>query len=450
MIRLLIYFGFFYSVSTAAYSQIPAFPGADGFGKFASGGRGGRVIEVTNLNDDGPGSLREALYQTGSRTIVFRISGSISLKSVLKVTNGDLTIAGQTAPGEGICIKDNTFELAADNVIIRFIRFRLGDESRVENDAFTVMRSKNVIVDHCSMSWGIDEVASMYDNENTTMQWCIISESLNHSLHHKGEHGFGGIWGGKKATFHHNLLAHNSSRNPRFQGARKTGNPDDEHVDFRNNVIFNWGYNSAYAGEKGRYNMVGNYYKPGPASIHRNRIVEPWDDESRWYIDDNLVEGDSIVSKYNWKGGVQGDFGSEKIKVDKPFEFIMESTDEAQEAFLKVLASAGASYPHRDAIDRRLVKETKYGKPLYEGKYYRLKYPNLNKNSKCGIIDSQKEVGGWPKLKSSAAPKDSDRDCLPDYWELNNALDPKNPNDAAAFSANGYTYLENYLNSLCK
>ena len=450
LIRVIFYFFLMYTISPKLYSQIAAFPGADGFGKYTSGGRGGRVIEVTNLDDKGAGSLREALLVKGARTVVFRVSGNISLKSEIKITNGDLTIAGQTAPGDGICIKDSKIEISASNVIIRYLRFRLGDLSRQETDTFGANDSKNIIIDHCSMSWGIDEVGSFYNNQDFTLQWCILSESLNFSYHHKGEHGYGGIWGGKKATFHHNLFAHNSSRNPRFQGARKTGNPDDEQVDFRNNVIFNWGFNSAYAGEKGRYNMIANYYKSGPASINKDRIVDPWDHDSRWFLKDNYVFGYPDISADNWKGGVQGDWWRFESRVDTPFVFLIEKTDSPQEAFDNITKSCGAILPVRDAVDVRIINELKTGKPAYEGKYYRLKYPKIDNNLKCGIIDSQSEVGGWPELKSKPAPIDTDHDGIPDEWEKAHSLNPNDPKDGSLITPSGYSNLENYLNELVK
>lgn len=417
-----------------SFAQQLAFPEAEGFGRFTSGGRGGSVIEVTNLNDQGAGSLRAALEASGARTIVFRVSGTIGLKSVLIIKNGNLTIAGQTAPGDGICLRDYPLIIEADNVIIRYLRARLGDMHKLAEDALSAFFHKNIIIDHCSFSWGTDEVLTVRDNENSTVQWCIISESLNDSYHPKGTHGYGGIWGGRGASFHHNLIAHHTSRTPRMNGSRYNHEPEKELVDFRNNVIYNWGFNSIYGGEGGRFNLVANYFKSGPASKHKSRIAEPWNEMGRWYVADNIVVGFPEITKDNWAGGVQGDFW-QRVRVDTLHPFAPVVTQTAERAFELVLAKAGATLPKRDSVDTRIVREVRNGTATYGGG--------------TGIIDSQSQVGGWPLLHSVVAPKDSDHDGMPDEWELKNRLDPNNPDDRNGdFNEDGYTNLEKYLNSL--
>lgn len=436
---------------TNLYSQIPAFPGAEGFGKYTTGGRGGRVIEVTNLNDSGAGSLRNAIKQDGARTIVFRVSGTIELESELRIDNGNLTIAGQTAPGDGISIRNYSTILNADNIIIRFLRFRLGDEKKEQADALTIMNCKNIIIDHCSCSWGIDEVLSCYDNENTTVQWCIISEALNSSVHEKGAHGYGGIWGGKNASFIFNLLSHNTSRNPRFNGSRTKYSPDEELVDYRNNVIYNWGFNSVYGGENASYNIVDNYYKPGPATLKdvKSRIVEPWDNKSRWYISGNFVEGYPEVTSDNTKG-IHGEYAKDKrIFAEKPFVVDAPPYESAQKAYNKILKYAGAVLPSRDRIDERITEDVRSGSAQYEWKKYKEEY-KINDSIITGIIDSQSEAGGWPELKSKEAPADSDNDGMPDQWEKKMNLNPTDPSDGNKTAETGYTYLEEYLNELAK
>src|SRR5690606_1901693 len=259
------------SSNSFAQNQQLAFPGAEGFGRFATGGRGGEVYNVTTLDDDGEGSLRKGIVKRGPRIIVFAVSGTINLKSPLDINRGDLTIAGQTAPGDGITIAGYPVAVKADNVIIRYLRFRLGDVNAVVDDALKGRGIENVIIDHCSISWATDENTSFYDTRNFTFQWNILAEALNSSVHNKGDHGYGGIWGGVNASFHHNLLASNNSRNPRFSGSKTTANSADEFVDFRNNVIFNWGENSTYGGESGTYNVINNYYKPGPATSNSKK-----------------------------------------------------------------------------------------------------------------------------------------------------------------------------------
>ncbi|GAB3821922.1 hypothetical protein GCM10028895_25060 [Pontibacter rugosus] len=296
------------SPDTKPEGEAIAFPGAEGFGKITTGGRGGKVYIVTNLNDSGAGSLRDAINAFGARTVVFAVSGTIQLQSPLTIRNNDITIAGQSAPRDGICLRNYPVTVSADNVIVRYMRFRMGDAKAVEGDAFGGRNRKNIIIDHCSVSWATDEVASFYDNENFTMQWSLVSESLNESVHVKGAHGYGGMWGGMGASFHHNLLAHHNSRNPRFNGARYHKQPGKEIVDYRNNVVYNWGSNSTYGGEEGNHNMVNNYYKAGPAtpSSKTSRIVNPSISEGngygKFYVTGNYVAGNSAVTTDNWNG----------------------------------------------------------------------------------------------------------------------------------------------------
>ncbi|MBO8131041.1 MAG: T9SS type A sorting domain-containing protein [Candidatus Marinimicrobia bacterium] len=425
--------------------QVPAFPGAQGWGMYTTGGRGGRVIEVTNLNDYGSGSLRYAVENcTGPRIVVFRVSGNIDLKSPLDIKNDNVTIAGQTAPGDGICIRYYPAHIEANNVIIRYLRFRLGDKKGIVDDALNARGQRNIIIDHCSLSWSVDEVGSFYDNKNFTLQWCIISESLYHSIHHKGNHGYGGIWGGMGASFHHNLIAHNSSRNPRFCGSRYHNHPELEKVDFRNNVIYNWGFNSAYGGEKGNHNIVANYYKHGPATNGGEvlyRIVNP-SDISWWYVEDNYVYGFPDVTADNWSGGVQpdGSLELEDLRLDEPVEYMPVLTHTPEVAFELVLADAGAVLPRRDSVDMRIVDEVRNGTATYGGVYGEGK----------GIIDSQDDVGGWPELRSEEPPIDSDHDGMPDDWEIEMDLDPNDPSDGPEdMDGDGYTNVEEYLNELC-
>lgn len=450
-----------------------AFPGAEGFGRNATGGRGGGVIEVTNLNDYGPGSLRAAAEAKGARTIVFRVSGRIILKTPIIIKYGDITIAGQTAPGDGICVSENTFTIDADNVIIRYMRFRLGDEAQVVNDAMNGRNRQNIIIDHCSMSWSVDETASFYDNKNFTMQYCIISESLYHSIHGKGDHGYGGIWGGKNASFHHNLICDHSSRNPRFNGSRYSGLPNLEIVDFRNNVIYNWGnINSAYGNEGGNVNMVNNYYKPGPAtpgslttssaSNKRNRILNytsyyyandaaVYPDTlfgGKFYIDGNYVDGYPDVTADNWTKGVQSDgYGGSAALIAasrqaNPFPFGVITTQSATDAYTSVLKGAGAILPKRDTLDARVVNETRTGTATFGGTY------NGGPGGLVsGIIDTQSVIG-WPDYNSTTAPVDTDHDGMPDSWETANGLNPNSADNNKHYLSTGYDNLEVYLNSI--
>lgn len=412
-----------------------AFPGAEGFGKYTTGGRGGKVWIVTTLNDAGPGSLREAISKKETRVIVFALSGTIALESPLKINAGNITIAGQSAPGDGICLKNFPLQVSADNVIIRYLRFRLGDERKQQDDAITGVGRKNIIIDHCSMSWATDECASFYRNKNFTLQWCIISESLNHSVHEKGDHGYGGIWGGEGASFHHNLLANHTSRMPRFSGSSTTPNPPGELVDFTNNVIYNWAANNTYGGEKGRYNVVNNYYKPGPSTKSKKPwMVNPSSPVGKFFIAGNCLYGNELITKDNWKGVKMDHPDSAYAKI--PFEVKFIPQQKAENAFDEIVKYAGASFK-RDAVDSRIADEVRKGEAK-SGK------------SGNGIIDSQSEVGGWPELKSLTPPVDTDKDGMPDEWETRHKLN-SHVADSEGYDLNkSYTNIEVYLNELVK
>jgi len=451
-------------------SKVPAFPGAEGGGKYVTGGRGGMVIHVTTLEDErdkttgkpAAGTLRKALQMDGTRTVVFDVAGTINLKSQLEITGGNLTIAGQSAPGDGICIAGYPVVVKASNVIIRFLRFRMGDQNKVEGDALTITEHKNIIVDHCSFSWSTDECVSVYGNTDFTLQYCFITESLRRSVHVKGNHGYGGIWGGTNVTFHHNLLAHHDSRNPRFDHDfvnTKCAGP----IDYVNNVIFNWGGNSAYGGEGtnkgagGRHiNMVNNYYKYGPATSKKSRIVNPTTRDAdncgkspggtvepgKFYIIGNYVYGSSTVTNDNWQG-VDPDESSKKEQCRATSRWTegltaLQNEQSAEAAYETVLTKAGCSL-HRDAVDIRIAEEVREGKFTYKG----------SNGSDKGLIDSPEDVGGYPVLDPGEALKDSDMDGMPDEWEDANGLDKKASSDAKLFSLDkNYTNLEVYLNGL--
>lgn len=435
-------------------AQPPAFPGAEGAGMYTTGGRGGKVLYVTSLEDTGEeGTLRWAINQEGARTILFNVSGLIRLEKPLQINHGNVTIAGQSAPGDGICISDYETTVNADNVIIRFLRFRLGDKKRRGVDALSGYRNKNVIIDHCSMSWSIDEISSFYDNVNFTMQWCFVAESLRNSFHNKGKHGYGGIWGGHNASFHHNLIAHNDSRNPRFCGSRYSNRPDLERVDFRNNVIYNWGANNIYAAEGGSYNIVNNYFKPGPAS-HPNtteQLINPDADNGQnkqpegvygsFFIQGNYLEGSEEVTRNNALGVRRGHSFSryapkanlEDILAASPFPVHPVTTHSPREALTNVLNYGGASLA-RDIHDKRYVDNVIKGNYSHEG----------SAGSSHGLIDSQNDVGGWPEYRMYNEYTDSDGDGIPDGW-----LEENHPGKKAGdLNEEGYTYLEVYLNSL--
>ncbi|TZF82065.1 T9SS type A sorting domain-containing protein [Pedobacter sp. BS3] len=433
-------------------AQQLAFPGAEGFGKNTTGGRGGTVIKVTNLNDSGDGSLRKAIEATGTRTIVFEVSGNIKLTKKLQIKNGNVTIAGQTAPGDGICIQDYEMNIAADNVIIRYMRFRLGDKYDDQSDALWGRDHQNIIIDHCSMSWSIDETSSFYNNKNFTMQWCILAESLNDSGHDKGIHGYGAIWGGTNATFHHNLLACHLSRSPRFNGGPRAGIEASgfgaDLLNYSNNVVYNWGDNSSYGGENGHYDMVNNYYKAGPgtASSKRSRLLEVYFDNSlaapgygQFYIAGNYIDGSTTVTANNWAGVSYKTGATEaQVKVNTAFTNDGITLQTAQDAYASVLANAGAIYPKRDAVDTRIMNEVETGTVTVNGSL----------TGRPGLIDSQTDVGGWPVLNSTAAPADTDNDGMPDDWEISHGLNPNDAADRNTINVDGYTMLEVYLNAI--
>ena len=495
----------------AQFASAPAFPGAEGYGRYVTGGRGGKVYHVTRLDDyidntdysedrkkDDPtqyvGTLRYALAQKEPRIVVFDVAGNIELKCPLRIKEDNVTILGQTAPGDGICLKNYTLGINANNVIIRYIRCRMGDEGkrywskgeRLTNPAFEddAMNSYHkdgqectgIIIDHCSMSWCVDECGTFYGNKDFTLQWCILSESLRMSVHDKGAHGYGGIWGGAQATFHHNLLADHDSRNPRFDHGyvNSLAGP----VDYVNNVVYNWGSNSSYGGETfadaeaKKFNMVNNYYKAGPATKPNTkaRLLNPTAycgncnkakpslvTPGQFYMKGNVAEGFPLVAKNNYataaiafdkKAGVPPIAKMYELfahgeapfpAIDGKFQsYSTVSTQKAETAFDKVLAYAGASYK-RDAVDERVTREAKAGTYQFEGSH----------GSTGGMIDTPSDVGGWPELKGTAE-KDSDGDGIPDAWEIAHGLDPNVDNSATyTLDKKGYyTDLEVYANYL--
>lgn len=425
---------------------VPAFPGAEGGGKYVTGGRGKPVYEVTTLADYGkdetaiPGSFRDAV-SAGDRTIVFRVGGTIHLKESLKVMGSNLTIAGQTAPGDGITISDYTTSLEADNIIIRYIRFRLGDRYASEDDAFGSRYHKNIIIDHCSFSWSVDEVVSLYDNVNTTVQWSISSESMLMTSHQKGRHGYGGIWGGNNATYHHNLIAHSTSRNPRFP----TDKRELDITEMTNNVIYNWGFASSYGGGEGSYNVMNNYYKYGSNTydIVRSQLFGEVGSAytTKMYIGGNIMDGNAAVTANNWQG-VQKVLDP-AAKLNEPIvvkgnypdlgdnEYNPYAAVSAQDAYDQVLADAGATLPRRDAIDARVINDVR--------------------NRTGQHINSPKEVGGYAEYPLTVSDViDNDHDGMDDGWESANGLSAADAEDhrLQSLSAAGYTNLEVYLNSL--
>ena len=457
---------------TPPAGKVLAFPGADGGGKYTTGGRGTNIYVVNSLEDSlvNPkiGTLRYALESTGRRMIVFNVAGRIELQGELSIRNGNVTILGQSAPGDGICISGYPLVVRANNVIIRFMRFRMGDLHGVEADALTVEKGhSNILIDHCSCSWSTDECLSMYGVKDATVQYCIISESLNNSVHAKGAHGYAGIWGGENTTFHHNLLAHHSSRMPRFDHDYVT-ETNIGPTDYINNVVYNWKSNSAYGGEsrdstgnQRQYNFIANCYKPGPATNSgvRTRLLNPTTKCSycgssvtpgKFYLLGNTMTSSTAVSSDNWQG-VYPDESSKKdlCRSDKRFSFdnCMTGEQTAKQAYETVLAKAGCSYK-RDAIDTRIVQEVRDSTYTYEGS--NREGIDQSKWSVKGLIDTPDDVGGWPEYTGTKDYSlDTDKDGMPDAWETSHGLDPKDPTDARKTTLSApYLNLEVYLNDI--
>ena len=465
-----------------------AFPGAEGGGMYTTGGRGGKIYHVTSLDDNSQqGTLRYGI-EKGDRplTIVFDVAGTIALEKQLNISRGDLTIAGQSAPGDGICLKNYTFRISASNVIVRFIRCRMGDEKKTEDDAMQVMshdddKYEKIIIDHCSVSWCTDECASFYGMKDFTFQWNIVSESLRNSIHDKGSHGYGGIWGGNNATYHHNLLAHHDSRNPRID--HDYVSTQKGPVSIFNNVIYNWKGNSTYGGESSnkygtdhrKYNLFNNYYKPGPVTPSNHIwFLQPTTSCSNcggtilpghFYMDGNVMHGMSDLTADNWKAGKSSPVSVYISEADaaKIKEANRYATDTYQNVHTgancldPVLNYAGASFA-RDGIDTRIAKETKDGTSTYQGSN-----TAASDRSTKGLIDTQTDVqdatwkNGWPVYTATdeqmAKIKDSDSDGMPDWFEEQFGLKKTDKTDAGAVTLDKnsrYTNLEMYLHYLVK
>lgn len=462
-------------------AKIPAFPGAQGGGMYSFGGRGGKVYVVTSLEDDGPGTFREALEAAGPRIVVFNVAGIIKLKDRIRIRAPYITIAGNTAPGDGVCIAGNTTELESHDIVIRHLRFRRGATDVTDrNDACGGNPVGNVMIDHVSASWGLDENMSMYRHMydpkdgskaeklptvNITIQNSIFSEGLN-TYHH----AFGSTIGGLNSTFHHNLWACNTGRNP------SVGMGGD--FTWANNVVFNWVHRTVDGGDDtSRYNIINNYFKPGPATPKNDighRLLKPESTRSKTVIDNfgkayvsgNIVEGDERVTKDNWDGGVQPapvkakvEDVLPKVRVDEPFPHAPLTITDAKTAYEFVLANAGAMLPKRDPVDERVVKMVRTGqvsaKPqenveetLNKVKFSQERVDELIELIPKGLITDPKQVGGYPEYKGEPY-KDSDKDGMPDEWETKYGLNPSDASDAVKdLNGDGYTNIEKYVYGL--
>lgn len=423
-----------------------AFPGAEGYGRFAAGGRGGRVLEVTNLEDSGPGSLRAAVDAEGPRTVVFRVSGTIQLRSKLIIRHPYLTIAGQTAPGDGICVRGYTFGcLGTHDVIMRYVRVRVGDEAGETMDGTGFASSDHVIFDHCSISWSIDEAVSSRGAKNITLQRCIVSEALNVAHHKKYKpgtgHSFAGSISGDIGSFHHNLLAHCAGRNWSLAGGLDRGGRYAGRLDLRNNVVFNWQHRTNDGGVKA-LNLVNNLYLPGPASRVFHLLkpdVGSASDRQQYFVAGNRMEGHFDESGDNWREAViVSPDQVEAIRLSEPFCEPHVTTHEVHELLENVLGDVGANHSGLDSVDKRILDDVANRRATTEG----------SRGGLPGIIDSQSDVGGWPELKAAAAPADADHDGLPDAWERHNGLDLLKPDQNERMSGQNVTALETYLSEL--
>ena len=467
-------------------AQLTAFPTAEGFGKYASGGRGGKVVTVTNLNDDGEGSLRWAFqqYKNDPLTIVFAVSGEIILKSEMKVNRKNWTLAGQTAPGDGIVITHNKVNFgSSENFIVRNIRFRIGQKdvngNIIAENACGAENCTNFIFDHCTFGWSVEENMNVFDSHFHTVQYCIIHEGLYNAGHSKGARGYGCQWGGSPATYHHNLLAHNNSRSCRFNGAR--GEDYVVYIEYFNNVNYNWGSRlGCYGGENTaniteynglnaahECNFVNNYYRPGKNTTSQTFVAPSYKRDgatswgpSQWYISGNIMHGNSSVTSNNWNGVSpdENSYTKAQLRVDSliipklnyykwtlpmrygeydfdTYAYAAGDYETAQEAYETVLAQAGTI--NRDAVERRIVEEVRSGTTT-----------NNSGSKGNGIIDSENDAEGFFSYSIDyVVPADSDGDGMPDEWEKAHGLNP-NVADNNYVNADGYTALEVYLNSL--
>ncbi len=466
-------------------ADIPAFPGAMGGGEFSFGGRGGKVITVTSLADRGPGTFREACETGGARIVVFNVAGIIHLTTPVIIRAPYITIAGQTAPGDGVCIAGETVWANTHDVVVRFMRFRRGatDVGR-RDDAFGGDPIGNIMIDHCSCSWGLDENISFYRHMfdpmngrpqdklgtvNVTIQNTISAQGLD-----TYNHAFGSTIGGENCSFMRNLWADNTGRNPSIGW--------NGIFNFANNVIYNWAHRSVDGGDyTALYNIINNYYKPGPVTpkdaLVGHRIIEPGSNGrsklttarfGRLYVTGNIVEGNEQVTKDNWNGGVQmrtlkgKDIPQEEaeknyfpfMKVNKPFTMVKFPIMSAEEAYKFVLDNAGATLPKRDIVDQHIITQVRTGEVYYDKKadskkYYQFRYRRLPADSyKQGIITDISQVGGYPEYKGKPY-KDSDGDGMPDDWEIKHGLNPKDPSDANGdLNGDGYTNIEKYINGI--